>query len=85
MIIYLTAALGFIFLIGGIFIFILRRKGHRFFLTPEQQATEDSLRKAFGKNTKWGTPGATENELHDYGDHGGHSDDGGRDTGAASD
>ena len=80
MLLYLMAILGFLFLGGSIWIWILRRSGQRFFASPEQRATEEGLRRTFGEDTKWGAPGGTENELHESGDHGGHSEAGDADS-----
>ncbi|HMP81922.1 MAG TPA: hypothetical protein PKA41_04360 [Verrucomicrobiota bacterium] len=77
----LVACLGLISIVGGIIIFVLRRRGERIELSSDDMETQRILHKAFGKNRKWGAAGGTESEMHDQagGDFGGGSGDGGGD------
>ena len=69
----------------GVILFILRRKGFRIFQTDEQRETEEGIRKAFGKTTRWGFPGGAESETRDHNNHSHHSDYGGGHDGGSSD
>ena len=68
----LMALLGLVGIVAGIAVFVLRRRGQRLELSQEQEETAEVLKKAFGKDTKWGGAGGAESEMHDHG--GGSSD-----------
>ena len=80
----LMAIVGLTFVVGVI-LFVLRRRGFRIFKTREQQETEDGLKKAFGRNTRWGFADGANNEAQSHSHHGHHSDGGGHDGGGGGD
>ena len=68
------ALIGLLTLSVGIIVFRMRRRGKRIVLTTEQEKTNEALRIAFGKNTKWGLSGGAESEMHDHANQNDHSD-----------
>lgn len=61
--IYLMAFFGALLAVAGVIAIMLRRRGRYVRLSREEEETAAGLNKAFGKNMKWGAPGATESEL----------------------
>jgi hypothetical protein len=72
----LVAIIGLLGIVAGIIFFVLRRRGERIGFSPDQEQTQKLLRKAFGKNTKWGGAGGTESEMHDFSSDSGSGDGG---------
>lgn len=69
--IIVMALIGLLCLVAGIIIFVWRWKYETRFdhLSPEDRKTAEALHKAFGNDLKWGSPGATESEMHEHGSH----------------
>jgi hypothetical protein len=74
MLIPLMALLSVLFLVTGIILIVLRRRGKRIRLSREESETAKILRDAFGDDMKWGGAGGTESEMHDHGSHDNHTD-----------
>lgn len=75
MLVSLMTFLASLFLLTGIIAVVLRRRGQYVRLSREAEETAAGLAKAFGKNMKWGAPGATESELRDHAQTAGHEAD----------
>lgn len=75
MLVYLMAFFGALLIVGGVIAIVLRRRGRYVRLSREEEETAAGLNKAFGKNMKWGAPGATESELQDRAQTDGHDAD----------
>jgi hypothetical protein len=66
MFVYLMTFFAVLLLMAGVIAIVLRRRGRYVRPSGEEEETIAGLDKAFGKNMKWGSPGATESELRDH-------------------
>jgi len=76
---YIITAGAMLTLVVGSILWWLRRRGYRIQRTKEELETEDVLRKAFGKDMKWGYPGSAQDDVDSYHRHA-DSDGGGADA-----